>query len=110
MALGAASVVPHGLAFRSLDEERVSESSRREYVEDAVAGGGCCDPDDGEVGFDPAAEVEDKPVSRKEKWEAGSEWVCGVGGDREHNGERTCDRTLEADPQEEPPLRVATTG
>ena len=63
----------------------------------------------GKARLDTAVEVEDKPMSRKEKREAGSERVCGVVGDREQDGERTRNRTLEGDPQQEPPLEVTST-
>ena len=86
-----------------------SEARLREHIEDAVAGGGCCNPDHGKAGLDPAVEVEDKPVSRKEKREAGSKRVRRVVSDCESDGERTYDRTLEADSQQEPPLRVTST-
>jgi hypothetical protein len=90
-------------------DARGSNARLGEHIEDAVSGGRWCKPNHGTAGLDAPVEVEDKPVSRKEKREVGSKRVRRVVGDCEYDGERTYDGTLEADPQQEPPLRVTTT-
>ena len=64
-----------GVRSMITDEEWIdtptSKPCLREDIEEALADRGCCNPDHRNAGLDPAVEVKNKPVSRKEKREAG---------------------------------------
>src|SRR3954451_10687121 len=77
----------------------------RKHGHHALARGRSGDPDQRLIGIKPAVEVEDETVCGEKKWEAGAERVVRVLANVKGHSERAGRRPLEAQPEEQPPIR-----
>src|SRR5215218_5733354 len=93
---------------RSPDAAR-SDSRLREHVEHALPCSGCGDPHERQVGVEPAVEVEDEAVRRKEERQGGARRVIRMLADVERDRERTRHWTLEAQAEKQTPVRIPAT-